>query len=472
MYRFRRIENLIGTHKELENQEIYFSDMASLKDPMEGFRNFYWEGDLIVWRNFLRHYLFCLERVITLTYFIPEDQFLSENDIPVSDDEETLPTEKYRDMIHKMNDRLFSIDVIGEYLGVLSNSKKVDRDEIFMHLKLLHMIVVSTIIEIHWENGLTPNKPEFSDIYSSIGKFIKTYKTLSAEQQKFNEFAKMVFPISVDVVKELDLIQAFNEVGMPENQKKWFVLSGFPSAYLNKICNMIYPNPYVACFMNDCTNAAVWGHYGDSHKGVCLKFRTQDVDNIPAIDLNCITGFSGGPNGSKNIHGYRSFKFRKVQYQEQFGDIDFFKSIGRIPIKQLMSQWYSDSEGHISQCAQHLKNEDLQSEWRKRYWGNFECDLFIKWKDWEYENEHRLILYSSLQAFERPEDRKLKYKFEDLEAIIFGARTKTEDKIKIMKIIHSKCKENNRNDFTFYQADTQVSSGSMKLTKMNLLKFE
>jgi hypothetical protein len=50
-YRFRRINSLIGEFEELENQSIYFAEPESLNDPMEGFRDMYWRGDFIVWRN-------------------------------------------------------------------------------------------------------------------------------------------------------------------------------------------------------------------------------------------------------------------------------------------------------------------------------------------------------------------------------------------------------------------------------------
>ncbi|EBO7426256.1 hypothetical protein D0128_24510 [Salmonella enterica] len=39
-----------------------------------------------------------------------------------------------------------------------------------------------------------------------------------------------------------------------------------------------------------------------------------------------------------------------------------------------------------------------------------------------------------------------------LKGIIFGIKTKKEDKIKIMQIINAKCEANDRNDFKFYQA--------------------
>ena len=60
-YRFRPTDALLDKRKELENQEIYFAPPEDLNDPMEGFKDLFWRGDEIVWRNFLKHYLLCLE---------------------------------------------------------------------------------------------------------------------------------------------------------------------------------------------------------------------------------------------------------------------------------------------------------------------------------------------------------------------------------------------------------------------------
>ena len=53
-YRFRSLNNLLGKYKELENQEIYFAPPEELNDPMEGFKNIIFNGDLIVWNNFFK----------------------------------------------------------------------------------------------------------------------------------------------------------------------------------------------------------------------------------------------------------------------------------------------------------------------------------------------------------------------------------------------------------------------------------
>jgi hypothetical protein len=64
-YRFRNINNLLG-FEELQKQTIYFAPPEDLNDPMEGFRNLFWSGDKIVWKNLFKHYLLCLEHVSLL----------------------------------------------------------------------------------------------------------------------------------------------------------------------------------------------------------------------------------------------------------------------------------------------------------------------------------------------------------------------------------------------------------------------
>jgi hypothetical protein len=45
LYRYRPIERVPDGNHELENQEIYFSAVNELNDPMEGFKDLFWLGD-------------------------------------------------------------------------------------------------------------------------------------------------------------------------------------------------------------------------------------------------------------------------------------------------------------------------------------------------------------------------------------------------------------------------------------------
>src|ERR1700730_2478613 len=70
LYRFRPVDALLGTREELAKQEIYFAPPEKLNDPMEGYKDVFWSGDLIVWRNLLRHYLLCLLQTTYLCYIM------------------------------------------------------------------------------------------------------------------------------------------------------------------------------------------------------------------------------------------------------------------------------------------------------------------------------------------------------------------------------------------------------------------
>src|ERR1700761_6069379 len=84
IYRFRRLENLLGSHQELTKQEIYFAAPEQLNDPMEGYRDIFWRGDQIIWENFLINYLRCLSHVFLLYLIVGEENKFSQNDFPLS----------------------------------------------------------------------------------------------------------------------------------------------------------------------------------------------------------------------------------------------------------------------------------------------------------------------------------------------------------------------------------------------------
>jgi hypothetical protein len=68
LYRFRSIEKLLNEpYQEVESQEIYFSRPDELNDPLEGFKDIFWRGDHIVWRNLFRHYLLNLMLTTSLS---------------------------------------------------------------------------------------------------------------------------------------------------------------------------------------------------------------------------------------------------------------------------------------------------------------------------------------------------------------------------------------------------------------------
>jgi hypothetical protein len=212
----------------------------------------------------------------------------------------------------------------------------------------------------------------------------------------------------------------------------------------------------------------MWGNYGDGHKGVCLKFRSvQNSASVSCLKLRRIVGWSGGPQGMSSIYGEVDHPFERVNYTNKFVEIDFFRSIGHLPMQALMKDWYSDQNGNVSPCADAMMSNE--TEWRKQYWANFQTMITTKLEDWRHESEYRVILQSSLGGFEKEEDRKLTYRFSDLEGIIFGMNTPMDERLKIINIILEKCKKETRDKFEFHQAYYSPVTGKIETHPLNLL---
>jgi hypothetical protein len=101
LYRFRPLSRLLDKN-ELLNQEIFFASPDSLNDPMEGFRDIFWQGDVIVWQNLFRHYLLCLEWAYSIVVLGEESEPLSWKNIPFSNVHDVSFTQQYATRIEQL----------------------------------------------------------------------------------------------------------------------------------------------------------------------------------------------------------------------------------------------------------------------------------------------------------------------------------------------------------------------------------
>ena len=230
---------------------------------------------------------------------------------------------------------------------------------------------------------------------------------------------------------------------------------------------LLWPSWYAACFTNSCHNSSVWGNYGDSHKGVCLIFDNSETNIGKGLSLRRHVGWRPTDNGDleERWGGASPIGFDTVSYSDKPNEIDFFRNIGRLPLPALMTLWYTDEAGNVSQLADHLSRET----WRRGYWQDFRHDITLKSKDWEYEQECRLILNGLLEDSLDDHRRTLTYDFSSLKGIIFGIRTSDEDKVKTLEVIERKCREHGRTEFKFYQAYYSSEHGDIRKYEM---KFE
>ena len=486
LYRFRSIEYLLEEYNELENQSIYFASPEELNDPLEGFRNIFWQGDQIVWCNFFKQYIYCLFRSINnlklCSYVITRDEF--ELFIPVEERRDKFikemsqsPSTNINDLLSDIYNRTFEknkLDSLIIELGI--KNRKVRTDELLIYLRAINSELFPEIYGAFVAHGLEQEyqnpykKTELKIPVSTLVDMIQADGDMEVPE-KFFELANQFF---TDLLLPSRLnIRAKSQNTTEEYQhlsKVELLLVDFPNSFLKQLVDrLVYPRWYTACFIRECNNSSLWAHYADGHKGVCLIFEANESaeGTEPTITLNELSGSSNKGENWRDV----PMQIHNINYATVAGEIDFFRSIGWLPRPILEEFWYRDEEGQFSECGLHLQNNNVGA-WRTDYWNKFYRDISIKSKDWKYEKESRLILYSLLFDLSDKNRRTLTYNFNSLKGIIFGISTSDADKLKIIQTIKIKCQENNRRDFEFFQAYYDHATGSVQKRNLNLNIFE
>ncbi len=465
-YRFRSTARILE-NKELENQEIYFASSEKLNDPMEGFKDLVFNGGNIVWKNFFKHYLMCLERISSLYIISGEEHYnITLNDIPIYNGFDNFPTPMYKNLFEKISKEFF--DICGEFIEKISTrTTPIRRNELSMYLDAIHLIAIKIIEKRYEEEKFIPKKEETLknnlDIIPHMIKLIDSVEKLLNEDDGINK-VNVLISIQKKISEELNLIRNINDKLFLSAPNRYFVLVDFVSNYLNSIEKLTYPKSYVSCFSGEeaSHNSSLWGHYGDGHKGICLIFESNKDETLSFTN----TKIGYGSNGV--ILDRANQKFYKVDYADTFLEIDFFKSLGRLTIPTL-EEWYYDENNDFSDIKDEvLGNQDM---WRTKYWDTYQKNSLIKTKDWQYEDEYRLILNAGMDGEIDDTYRLLKYDFYNLKGLIFGIKTTREEKLKIIEIIQKKCVESNRDNFEFYQADYCHINKNIQHRKLGSIKF-
>ena len=469
LYRFRSIEALLDKYHELENQTIYFASPEELNDPMEGLRDIVWRGDRIVWTNLFKHYVYCMY-VSCLQFRIIRDSVEFDVDnIPILGRWDQLATPQMQALFDDIWCRFLNLPKIPELIETLANTnRKIRYRELGLYLQAIHFILYDEIIESFIAHGFRhePTILKPSERLSTVRKGLELIHALitQIEQDPDDEKINVAFQVTEEMRNERRIVLQLNSPNPTGILWKniQLVVRDFPKIYLNKIERLLWPNWYTACFMKDYHNSSVWGYYGDKHEGACLIFESEKTEGSNGLELYQETGKS-----------VRVIPFSEITYVDKPGEVDFFRSIGRITVEMLMKLWYTDAEGNTSKCAAHIPRDgemdnDDTVTWRKNYWDSFYRDITAKTKDWKYEQECRLILEDGLRQFDKKKSRKLTYDFNSLIGIIFGIKTSEENRLRIVKIIQEKCKKHKRTDFKFYQAEYSPETGDIRKYEIQL----
>jgi hypothetical protein len=473
LYRFRG--DVLGKHQELENQEIFCPSLQTLNDPMEGFKDLFWSGDKIVWTSLLKHYLLCLDRVCVRFMLNGAAQRIDPASIPVFEIESDLPTREYKDVFKQACDTFFGTPAVLEFIDALaSRSQPVRRDELCVHLRMAHFTALGAIFAAYRDRAGIPDTPGGSAFFDTCATLPVRPETpravneLEAQRPAAPHSTELLFAVMRNAQQQGDLIAKSNAPDSILNCNRLLLLSEFPGEYVSLLETVVYGPWYTACFTGNHTNSSMWGNYANGHRGVCLKFHTGGVADENVLSLHGVTGFHiSTPGRPEPNHGQVKYRLHKVTYQSAYPEVDFFRSLGRLR-GEAVSWWYSDGHGNRSSCLQDVYGDEQQ--WREGYWARFRDGQTTKLKDWEYEDEYRLVRSELSTRLSDPTLRKLRYNLSDLHGIIFGIATSEADKLAIVDIIRRKCRVEKHGQFKFYQAYYAKHKGSIEALPLSLIK--
>jgi len=468
LYRFRPAEAVLDKYEELARQEIYFSPPEELNDPMEGYKDVFWSGDRIVWRNLLRHYLLCLLQTASLCLVTGPKFDRADLKTIIFSAYENLPNAPVRAIYQRACEAFFADPNIPTIVDGLARRSPLRRDELSHTLRGIHPLALSILMKQLKLEGAPVVFSDPGGLQAPTAAAARVVDMTPADQ----ELAEALFAASELTVAQVALLQDYADNSPPDAQAMKFFIRDFPVGYVRALDELIHPPCFAACFVADSANASMWATYGNSHTGVCLKFKpTTDSEARPALNLNGITGWRGGKGMEMEpVRSFHSRSFYKVNYTDSYPEIDFFNSIGRLPIPLLNAVWYNGEGGERSACrAARALDTDA---WRQKYWESFQSGVTCKTADWAHEQEYRLLLWSNLSDLKDKPSRKLNYKFSDLSGIIFGARTRSEHKLKIMKIVEDKCRIEKRTDFEFHQIQYSRRDRSFRTAPLGLIRIQ
>lgn len=471
LYRYRGAVRAID---ELESRTIFFSKIEDLNDPMEGFKDLFWSGDQIVWRALLKHYVLCLLETTyhVFTAGVDFDSKIIEK--IVFNAPGHLPEAPIRGIYNELvTEILADPAVVAVLAAVVSRPQPIRRNELVAYFRALHRLIVAPLFaDMHrrglWPGFVPPPPKEQEAARKNTIKLVHESDKFFKKENIDSKASDIFFAASEATTEQIQLLGLAR---LPDRNMKrplFFILGDFPRAYITALDKLVHPDLYVACFTRRPDNHSMWSTYGDGHKGVCFIFKSsEDGDGDPTLHLNRTIGASAAAGRpTVPVCNFVPHPVRPVQYSSDYPAIDFFRSLGRIRQVDMNDFWYLGEAGQFSSCRDAIYTDE--ETWRRAYWETFAQSALYKTPEWAHEEEYRVLAYSAFDM-SAPEARKFQFRFCDLAGIVFGARTPTEIKLKIMDIVSSKCAGEGRSDFKF--SEVRYSPGMFKVQELGLLKF-
>lgn len=463
LYRFRGRDALLGEYAELEKQTIYFARPDELNDPMDGLTDVFWKGDEVLWENFLRHYTMSFARYFS-AWLIKEAKGYQPLRVDGHLCEEDLPTDSFRAICGEIFDTLQRSEEIRRVPSALAEfPEPLRRQGLRTLLLLIHSIVLDAVVTTFNRHNLYPQVlPKIGDPHE-LTKFLNAMLAMPGSDElrdhSPSEFLELTGQIFASTQGQMRMI--FMSDKERDRAGKWAdLLAGFPQRYIEALVRDLRHFPWrTACFSRNCANASMCGVYADGHRGAALVFRPTLDDGRRVFAVQGMSGTS--PKGL-------NLSFVRVAYSEAPPAIDFFGSIGRLPLAKLENNWFRTRSGVTSPRLAEI-TADLKT-WRANHTAQSPAMSCWKHRDWSHEEEERLVASSPL--FDDPAPKPLTYDFAQLVGVVFGMRMSDDDRSDIGKIIEKKCREHGRKDFLFFESNYWPTKGAMLTTGLSLLQFK
>ncbi|MEN5214846.1 DUF2971 domain-containing protein [Pseudomonas pudica] len=474
-YRFRSAERLLGKPAcgddaarpgELDELTIYFASPHELNDPLEGHRETFFHGDLIVWRNLIKHYTLLLYASVVDVYADAGDGLIKYPN---------LRPESFqgisRDTVENAISSVLGNKEISLYIKALAETgRKIPRKELISHLHILHTAIVTFILNELSKNFELPDAARYN---SALPNFL-----LFIEMRAGKIYSEGLTPNLEEYTEIEDKIrqQALRASALRSDELSaglLLIFINFPRHFAEQIDYLVFPHWYVACFMKSCANSSIWGSYGDNHKGICLIYKARSDNGVDSLKFQGLpfefvkSMNRGRPQNEWYLNMALDLPLMEVKYRSEFAAINFFTSPHNEQPEWVDSYWYRDQAGSVSSCAAWMSNVSDDVYVRHQYL--FHKSHTTKTAHWQNETEWRVVIAGLPWSREQ---RQIKYAFNQLEGLIFGINTPDEIKVKVIKKIAEHCAKYRRTDFKFYQAKfndayTEIEHELLRYVKFN-----
>jgi hypothetical protein len=460
LYRFRSTDALLGERKELERREIYLARPQELNDPMEGYKDVFWRGDAVLWENLVSHYVLALLWCAMGFLLAPDDSF-EEPNIPATLTADDLPTDAFRKLYAEARDDFLARRSATSACSLLTKIERpLRREGLRLVLSLVHSDAFAAVISTMRKGGFIRGDLPLNDDARGdvLGRFEEAVPQVGEA-----EFEKIAF--AANIVRQQQSLRALlaldGEATKLGARKTHYLVFTFTDRYVEGVVEeLVHFGWRAACFSSTCTNASNWAAYGDQHRGAALVFRPRLEGDSYFLPLQGIIGSSAGLGIAPSpIRGAINGEISRVEYSNRPQEIDFFRSLGTIPMKKLERTWRTNRVGDRSGVISEIMASD--AAWRAAYWRSFYRVATTKLEDWKHEAEFRIVMSDMLGLRQDKASAKVTYDFASLVGIVFGMRTPDNDKVAIIKQVRSMCERAKRTDFAFHQMKYDGANGCL-----------